>query len=544
MISLSLPRYSSFDLSHANNTKPRRPDPPRRFVVPTGSFERREAIDASALERDHFVFSTLRKPDFQRETAHWTTEKILELIRSFIDGDLIPALILWPAGNNLFVIDGAHRLSAIIAWVNDDYGDGPLSTAFYGISIADDQKRAADKTRKMIKSEIGSFADYQALIKKPDPSKPEMNARASRLGQRAIKVQWVEGDSKKAEESFYRINLSATPIDDTELSMIRARHKPNALATRAIIRAGSGHKYWSGFETGVQESIEEIAEELFDLLCNPPYVAPIKTLDLPAAGSGYSPETVRLIYDFVNYLHGLRADMWLDKSKRTRGIPGIRNQSLADDIDGSETMAYLKKVKAVTKRITGKHPGSLGLHPAVYFYGATGNIQPTAFLAVASLIIWLEKTDGFEEFTRCRGRFEDFIVSYRHFINQISANIGAGLKGLEPLTDMYKIILREIAMGSTDEQIIIAIKANDALSFIREISDEDRKHGRNFSKETKNSAFMKQALAVAMRCPLCNARLHVKSISDDHILRKADGGDGSPENLQHTHFYCNTTYKN
>jgi hypothetical protein len=77
------------------------------------------------LESDSFMFRRLRKPDSQRTTAHWPPEKIAAFIKSFVSGDLIPAVILWQSNTsgNIFVIDGAHRLSALIAWVHDDYGD-------------------------------------------------------------------------------------------------------------------------------------------------------------------------------------------------------------------------------------------------------------------------------------------------------------------------------------------------------------------------------------------------------------------------------------
>ena len=67
-----------------------------------------------------FFYSGLRKPDFQRETANWSPAKIQDFIQTFLDGDLIPAIIFWGAGGNNFVIDGAHRLSALAAWVHDD----------------------------------------------------------------------------------------------------------------------------------------------------------------------------------------------------------------------------------------------------------------------------------------------------------------------------------------------------------------------------------------------------------------------------------------
>lgn len=92
------------------------------------------ALSVTNLKRGDFFLSVARKPDFQRETNEWDAKKIIGLLNSFIDGDLIPAIILWQSPSSYtFVIDGAHRLSAIAAWVNDDYGDGDISRGFSAV---------------------------------------------------------------------------------------------------------------------------------------------------------------------------------------------------------------------------------------------------------------------------------------------------------------------------------------------------------------------------------------------------------------------------
>src|SRR5262245_46856119 len=107
-------------------------------LIPRDDFEvdseavnhpRLEKIDIRHLE-DGFFLNSLRKPDFQRETAHWTPDKICDLVKTFLDGELIPGVILWQSGSDVFVIDGAHRLSALIAWTHNDYGDGAQSREF------------------------------------------------------------------------------------------------------------------------------------------------------------------------------------------------------------------------------------------------------------------------------------------------------------------------------------------------------------------------------------------------------------------------------
>lgn len=108
-----------------------------------------DTIAIRELEGSAFFYNTLRKPDFQRETADWEPKKVCEFVLSFLEGDLIPAIILWNSGSNNFVIDGAHRLSALVAWVNDDYGDKKISRDFFEDRIPDEQVDVAEQTRKL-----------------------------------------------------------------------------------------------------------------------------------------------------------------------------------------------------------------------------------------------------------------------------------------------------------------------------------------------------------------------------------------------------------
>src|SRR5260221_11305793 len=120
------------------------------------SAPRLDRIDIHHFESSFFS-NALRKPDFQRETAHWTPEKVVDFIRTFLDGNLIPAVILWQSGPHIFVIDGAHRMGALIAWVRNDYGDGLTSLEYFGGQVPDEQRKIAARTRELIKNEIGSY---------------------------------------------------------------------------------------------------------------------------------------------------------------------------------------------------------------------------------------------------------------------------------------------------------------------------------------------------------------------------------------------------
>jgi hypothetical protein len=150
---------------------------------------------------------------------------------------------------------------------------------------------------------------------------------------------------------------------------------------------------------------------------------------------------------------------------------------------------------------------------------------------------------SFDAFTSVRAKFEDFLIGHRHFINQIVGAYGSQLKGLSALTKMYEIMLKQVASGSSDAAIVRAISGDSELSFIRDITEDDRKYGRNFSRETSSAIYLREALAKELTCGICHARIHAKSITLDHKTRKQDGGGGSPDNGQLAHPYCNNGYK-
>ncbi|MGK3206742.1 HNH endonuclease family protein [Amycolatopsis sp. MEPSY49] len=501
----------------------------------------------SDLGAENIVYSVLRKPDFQRETANWTPRKVAELVRSFLDGDLIPSVILWrsPSSGNIFVIDGAHRLSALIAWVQDDYGDSHNSLRFFDNVIPDEQKRAAEETRKLIGEMVGSYAQLSTALKNVDTAAKEMLRRARNMSAFAIHLQWVIGEAEKAETSFFRINQQATPIDQTELDMIRARKKPNALATRAFVRAGTGHKYWSGFDTKRQIEVERIAKEVYELFFRPTLESPIKTTDLPVAGRGYSADSIHMLFELVNFVNNVHPEAWQEvdstQGKRSKSPDTPR---LQDDTTGEVTLTFMKAVREIAVRVSGNSPGSLGLNPAVYFYSATGRFQPAAFLATVEFISSLIEHRRLDQFTKVRAGFEDFLVEYKYFLNQITQRYGSVTRSVPHIVSMYTIVMSGKVSGSGDAKIVAALKAQPALTnTIRESTDEDRQFGRNFTRETKNSIYLRSALETIGRCGICGARLHLKSTTVDHKIRKEDGGAGSPENGQLTHPYCNSGYK-
>jgi Protein of unknown function DUF262 len=76
------------------------------------------AFPVTNLSRKSPILKLLRKPDFQRETNHWSPEQVATFIASFLDNEVIPSLILWKSPSFVFVIDGGHRLGGSVSPVD------------------------------------------------------------------------------------------------------------------------------------------------------------------------------------------------------------------------------------------------------------------------------------------------------------------------------------------------------------------------------------------------------------------------------------------
>jgi Protein of unknown function DUF262/HNH endonuclease len=497
------------------------------------SGKKKEAISIEDIKSDSFFFSNIRKPDFQRETNEWDSSKICELIKSFIEGDLIPAIILWRStGGYLFVIDGSHRLSALSAWVNDDYGDGKISKLFYEGIIPEEQSAIAQETRKLVTKIIGSYNDFKLALTYPDKVKPEIVRYAKNLGALAIQLQWVEGDARKAESSFFKINQQAAPIDKTELKLLESRRQPNSIAARAIIRSGKGHKYWSLFPELVQLQIQDLAAEINGILFAPQLQTPIKTLDIPVGGKLYSSQTLPLILDFINIVSNV----------------GFSKKDIKDDETGEITMQTLKDVRKVAYRLNSNHSSSLGLHPVVYFYSQDGRHKTASFFAMVDFVVQLDRRKKINDFIDVRERFEEFILEYDYLIQQINRKHRSAQKSYSFISTFFQNLISAFKSGkSIDEAINAVISSSDFsyLTFQKTTEHQETElAAKDFNSGKKSAVYIKEALQNAPRCKICGGFIHRNSISIDHIHRKQDGGLATVDNGQITHPYCNTGYKN
>lgn len=492
--------------------------------------EKIQNISVRDFTEGALVGPSLRKPDFQRETNHWSADQVVSLLECYVNGELIPSVILWMSTSHLFVIDGGHRLSVIKAWITDDYGDGPISQSYFGYEISKEQKRIANNTRLLINEKVGSWKHLQAKQNQPGVSAEEKR-KINTIISRALPIQWVTGDADKAENSFFRINSMGTPLDEIEELLLKSRRKPIAIASRAVIRSGKGHRYWSAFDPTHTKQIEEKSKTLHSVLFEPEISSPVKTLDLPLGGSKGIRTALQVLIEFM-----------LIASRNQNGNP-VNVDEQEDDADGSATVGTLERSLKLANKITGNDKGSLGLHPAVYFYGPTGRHSGAMFMGTVALLGKILSNNDkafFAKFTSVREQVEKSLIENKDLIATILQK-HVSKRRTEIYSKTLALLIDMLHSGKVpheDWYIEVSELKGKILSGTATSSQVD------FTDEVKNEAFINVALRSAMKCPICNGYLDpTKSISYDHVDPKRGGGKGGVDNLQMVHPYCNQSVK-
>jgi hypothetical protein len=92
-------------------------------------------------------------------------------------------------------------------------------------------------------------------------------------------------------------------------------------------------------------------------------------------------------------------------------------------------------------------------------------------------------------------------------------------------------------------EIVPVLIEDERLKFLKPFVDADKGVKVKLPGERKSAVLLKQAIGTALRCEICHARIHRNSMTIDQRQRIEDGGRGNEENVQLTHPYCNSGYK-
>lgn len=500
------------------------------------SFRHLELIRESGI-----TFALLRKPDFQRSTSSWSPEKVKDMVVAYLEGETVPGVIVWRApSNELFVIDGGHRLSSVIAWINDDYGDGDISKEHYGES---QNQAAAEKTSKLIEDSVGSYADVSTALSKTNVNASQKHKdNAAKLTYASLKVQELEkeSDAAAAEKAFIKINQQGVVLSDTEKWLIHARYCPNAIAARAISLKGTGGAYWDRFQSLENKTkISELGASIYNLLFTPDLdTGELKTVDLPIAGSYTASNSLALIFQFVNFAN--------DVPTRPPASRADAENTVGVDLDGGRTVNFLKKAHNVATLMSNlrktTYARSADLHPFVYFYSRQGNHQPTMFLATA---YWLREMDKAKKLPllavkKLRERLEDFLLENAFLIPSISRKVRGEERAVRRLKDYLHFLFEKMSENPPAADLLRLVGDKFKVLTTPEPNEGEPGPGSRISIDVKNSLFIEHELKTAQRCEICGARIPARALSRDHRIDLKHDGTGAKANAAPSHHACNS----
>lgn len=499
------------------------------------------------LKHKKGTFKILRKPIFQRATSDWSPRQIVDLVKNFLDRELIPAIIVWNSSGGLqFVLDGAHRLSALVAWVNDDYGFGTVSQLEYGRDNISQPHRDAHRiTQELMKDEVGSYEHLKNIGEEVGVGTELEKARTRGMNSRGLEVQhYRKADAIRAEASFYRINQGGTILTPEEREIIRTRRWPESIAARSTWRANNNRHYAIGFESAATENIEKLASEVRDLLMTPEINFELSPLTVPILSMDSGNSSIGIMDQFIHLANSLPA-----RTNQTEETKPQSEQDPKRDRDGSKTIEYLEKAKRLAETIASEHPYSFGLHPLVYAYGKTGKFLNGAFFAEIRLIQWIEKEKKYDWFARLRAKFEEFLIENKSHISRLTHDRGSKLKGVAEILEYWKTVLNAIEIGTNPIDVLRSHSDYKSLiedderekSAIQKDLETRPKRTKRIGKHAKLALKIRASWQAALVCNECHAKIYKGAWTKDHT---DEGGPSHSDYLEPMHPRCNSGTKN
>lgn len=476
------------------------------------------------------IYRLLRKPDFQRETANWTPQQVCDLIETFSKSDIIPSIILWHNRDHIFVVDGAHRLSALAAWVQDDYGAGKRSLGIFGPKIPDAQTAMHDATRDLVNRTVGPWTTFQ-----------KNNAVQT---MKALDVQWIRSSgATQAAAAFIRINRGGTVIDSLEERILNARRTALGISTRVVARGGTGHKYWNHFtDTNAARMTPRLGADIYKLLFHPTLELPVKTNDVPLAGHGYGSHAVRFAFDLIAVSNSLAVADSTRKKEPADGVP-------VDDTTGNETIQYLQNTKRAVQLLLSSEPLSLGLHPLLYFYTSGGHFQAASLLNTLVWVLDLEKRGKLDAFRKVRRQFETLLIKHPVIVKPAAHKLGSGGRTRNRTIALFDALLKILADDRNVENAWRRITRKHEFKYLltdeKEHNEDLRtgKAGNKQSRTAKSAGYLREALPRIQKCRLCGGLMHRNGMSSDHKRERSEGGSSAADNARMVHPICNSNRK-
>jgi hypothetical protein len=514
----------------------------------------------------------IRKPDFQRETNAWTPQDCQDLLDTAIYGKIIPNIILWMNKENglVYVLDGAHRLSVLRAWMLDDWGD--KAGNYYQRRDLDAIKQTAAETRAIIQGSVGLFEDYkQADLeyhriadegKAPKAEMSEKRYHQANFYNRVVSgnitlyVQWESGDYESAEKSFLRINRSGQALDPWEATLIEYRNSSYARCIMSIANGGESGHYWPTPSQGTSADILEALKgfsikttQIYKKLFVPPFKRPISDLNVPFMVAPEYFQKHKYLLEILPLLTerkiAISDEKQIDLMKKDYEKPANIIITNANEtlVTVENNMDHLVSDVSNSK--------SLSVVPLFYWYNHNGKFVRALFYG---FVYWL-LSGGDDDiknrkiiFSINRDRFESILFDYK---SEIAASLqlkaGAGLKATTKITEFIQdlILLLNANINKTAEQLDDEV--SDLIQkkgLLYSSSKSKVKRSRAYSSQDKTTINIREMFISSIRCHICGGVVNIRQgIQYDHSQDYAVYGITDPETGKPTHPFCNNFKK-
>ena len=512
-------------------------------------------LDNSNAQRRGGFRAQLRKPDFQRATWAWTPEQCVSLLDSLLQFRVVPSVILWHSPDSfIYVLDGGHRVSVLLAYLEDDWGD-KRGLEHLPSSKIDETRATAQHVRDLMRQRgIASFKEhkeadeiYWSLLEREKEDKnavesqmnPQQRQLANSYRSWSIKdigfsIQWVNGTYTDAEESFVRINSSGTNLSEWEIQFVRHRKSSFARLVTSLVHPEFVQRCWPvKDETGAllsqrdQDSVGQIlaySRRIADLLWEPkntnngdrlrPLLVP--SLSDPGKTPFYIGELLTLIQGESG--RQTRTEEMLKRDAATNAVELIANGS-----------ALAQKTLSALQHLRGQTSQSLGIVSSAYFYNADGiHIRSLLY----GFLFWInfgtdqEVLERKRFFCAYRDEFEKaFLLKKKDVITLISRKSGSGAEVTLQTTRYFNGLLELVS------KFVGKIETPDFEKAHRTLLHDIRKGSSVREGQDQSGAGCRLAATSAgHKCPSCFAYskspLATRSRIDDYAcVRNLRGKD-------------------
>lgn len=525
--------------------------------------------------RDEEYVSTLRKPDFQRATWAWSPKECVSLLDSLVKGQVIPSIIMWRSPENAlrYILDGGHRVSVVMAWLKDDWGESQADL-MENEQQADEVRKAARLVRQLVRDDIGTIEEYEAaaqeinrLTKEGRTPKVEManqqNGKAFdrgifyntlRAGDVFFNVLWVNGDYRTAEQSFLKINKSGKQLSEWETKLIENRDSSFARLVMSIASVDSAPYYWPTAPTELPDGVpQQMVTGILDdiryvehTLLSPPFRRPVRTLDqslldaTPDKRPAYIAEFLTVVRGYRGQTAETEQLLQADQHAEPREIIENGAKLIHDARDTLDHIIGDQEASATANE-------SLELVPLLYFYKSDGqHIRSLLY----GLLYWLLQGNSNEVRTRkdifsvYRGKFEQIFRADKDTIVQgLSRNVGSGTEVTVRTALYFNDLLRLIVnyRGEIDSESFLVDYTNMATESGKAgKSTVQAVRSRIFTPKQRSTAVIDMLLDGLSACQVCGGKIDpTRKVQHDHIQKHRDGGQTIGTNQRVVHPYCN-----